>query len=204
MLDRAVRRAVAPTLERVGRRLAGIGLSAVALTMAGLVLGLGAALAVATTRWWLGLALWLASRLLDGLDGAVARAGVPSESGAFLDIVSDFTVYGAFVVGVAVAVPDARLACAVLLLTYYVNGASLLAYSSLAERRGLAAGDERSLRFLGGLTEGTETVIVHSLFCIVPSAAVPIAWIFAGAVGLTAAWRTVFAARALRGSGRGS
>ncbi|MEX0659709.1 MAG: CDP-alcohol phosphatidyltransferase family protein [Egibacteraceae bacterium] len=200
MLDRAVRRAVVPTLDRVGRRLAGTGITADALTVTGLVVGLGAAAAVATTRWWLGLGLWLANRLLDGLDGAVARAGVPSESGAFLDIVSDFTVYGAFVVGVAVAVPDARLACAVLLCTYYVNGASLLAYSSLAERRGLAAVDERGVRFLGGLTEGTETVIVHSLFCVVPAAAAPIAWVFAVAVGLTAGWRTLAAAHALRGS----
>ena len=200
MLDRAVRRALAPTLDQVGRRLAGAGVSAAALTMAGLVLGLGAAVAVATARWGLGLGLWLASRVLDGLDGAVARVGIPSESGAFLDIVSDFTVYGAFVVGVAVAVPDARLACAVLLFTYYVNGASLLAYSSLAERRGMAGDDERSLRFLGGLTEGTETVVVHSLFCVFPAVAAPIAWTFAAAVGITAGWRAVFAARALRGS----
>jgi phosphatidylglycerophosphate synthase len=200
MFDHAVRRAVAPTLDRLGRWLARIGISPNALTLTGLVLGLGAAVAVAATRWWLGLGLWLASRVLDGLDGAVARAGRPSESGAFLDIVSDFTVYGAFVVGVAVAVPDARLACAVLLFTYYINGASLLAYSSLAERRGVVAGDERSLRFLGGLTEGTETVIVHSLFCVFPAAAAPIAWTFAAAVGITAGWRTVFAARVLRRS----
>jgi phosphatidylglycerophosphate synthase len=199
MLDRAVRRTVAPVLNGIGGRLARAGVSADALTLAGLALGLGAAVAVATARWWVGLGLWLASRLLDGLDGAVARAGTPSESGAFLDIVSDFTVYGAFVVGVAIAVPEARLACAVLLFTYYVNGASLLAFSSLAERRGLAGGDERSLRFLGGLTEGTETVIVHSLICVFPAAAVPIAWVFAVAVGLTAGWRTVFATRALRG-----
>jgi phosphatidylglycerophosphate synthase len=198
MLDRTVRRAVAPVTDRVGRGLAGAGVPADALTMAGLVLGLGAAVAVATTRWWLGLGLWLASRVLDGLDGPVARAGSPSEAGAFIDIVSDFTVYGAFVVGVAIAVPDARLACVVLLFTYYVNGASLLAYASLAERRGLAADDERGVRFLGGLTEGTETVIVHSLFCVFPAAAAPIAWTFAAAVGLTAVWRTVFAARVLR------
>ncbi|HVL98735.1 MAG TPA: CDP-alcohol phosphatidyltransferase family protein [Egibacteraceae bacterium] len=200
MLDRTVRRAVEPVTSRVGGRLAGAGVPADALTLAGLVLGLASAVAVATTRWWLGLGLWLASRVLDGLDGAVARAGSPSDSGAFLDIVSDFTVYGAFVVGVAAAVPDARLACAVLLFTYYVNGASLLAYSSLAERRGLAADDERGVRFLGGLTEGTETVVVHSLFCVLPAVAVPIAWAFAAAVGLTAVWRTVFAARVLRRS----
>lgn len=66
--------------------------------------------------------------------------------------------------GVAVAVPEARLACVMLLFTYYVNGATLLAYSSLAERRRLAARDERGVRFLGGLTEGTETIVVHSLF----------------------------------------
>lgn len=198
MLDRRVRRAVGPVAARVGERLAAAGVPADALTVAGLLVGLGAAVAVAATRWWLGLGLWLASRVLDGLDGPVARAGTPSDAGGLLDIVSDFTVYGAFVVGVAVAVPDARLACAVLLFTYYVNGASLLAYSSLAERRGLAAEDERSVRFLGGLTEGTETVVVHSLFCVFPAAAAPIAWAFAAAVGATAAWRTVFAARALR------
>lgn len=198
MLDRPVRRVLGPVLDRIGRRLAAAGVPANRLTAAGFVLGVAAAAVAATSRWWLALALWLISRVFDGLDGAVARAGTPSDAGAFLDIVADFTVYGAFVVGVAVAVPDARLACAVLLFTYYVNGASLLAYSSLAERRRLAARDERSVRFLGGLTEGTETVIVHSLFCVLPAAAALIAWVFAAGVGATALWRVVFAARALR------
>lgn len=115
--------------------------------------------------------LWLVSRVLDGLDGAVARIVGASEIGGFLDVVADFTVYGSFVAGVAIAVPDARLACAVLLLTYYVNGTALLALASLTERRRLERRDERSIRFIGGLAEGTETIVAHSLFCILPAAA---------------------------------
>jgi hypothetical protein len=119
--------------------------------------------------------------------------------GGFVDIMADFTVYGLFVVGVAVAVPSARLACVALLCAYYVNGAAFLAFSSLAERRKLAVGDERSLRFLGGLTEGTETIVVHSLFCLLPGSAATIAWVFAGAVAVTAVGRVVTAVRLLHG-----
>jgi hypothetical protein len=101
------------------------------------------------------------------------------------------------VVGVAIALPDARLACAVLLLTYYVNGTALLALASLAERRRLERPDERSIRFVGGLAEGTETIVAHSLFCLLPAAAAVIAWTFAAAVAATVAWRVWLAVRVL-------
>jgi phosphatidylglycerophosphate synthase len=158
-----------------------------------------AAAGAASLSWWrVALVLWLVSRVLDGLDGAVARIVGASEIGGFLDVVADFTVYGSFVAGVAIAVPDARLACAVLLLTYYVNGTALLALASLTERRRLERRDERSIRFIGGLAEGTETIVAHSLFCILPAAATVIAWTFAAAVAATAGWRVYVAARVLR------
>jgi len=150
----------------------------------------------------LALALWLANRALDGLDGALARATTATDRGGFLDIVADFTVYGGFVLAVAIAEPDARLACAALLVTYYVSGTAFLAWSSLAERRALETGDERSLRFVAGLAEGTETVIAYILFCLFPGRAEEIAWGFAAIVAITALQRTVFAARALRAEPR--
>jgi hypothetical protein len=101
------------------------------------------------------------------------------------------------VFGVAVARPEARLACVALLAAYYLSGSALLAWSSLAERRALAAGDDRSLRFVGGLAEGTETVVVYVLLCLFPRAAAPIAWVFAAVVAVTAVQRVTFAARAL-------
>jgi phosphatidylglycerophosphate synthase len=198
VLDAQLRRAMDPSLAVAGRRLANVGVRAGVLTTASFLAGAGACAAAATRAWPFALALWLANRVLDGLDGPVARARGTSDLGGFFDIVGDFAIYGGFVVGVAIAVPPARLACAVLLLCYYVSGTALLALSSLLERRGRSSDEQRSLRFTGGLAEGAETIVVYTLFCLLPGSAQPIAWGFAAAVGITALQRVVFGMRLLR------
>ncbi len=187
----------APVLDRAARGLSGAGVRAGALTGAGLVVGVAACAAVATKRWDVALALWLLNRGFDGLDGAVARRTGASELGGLLDFVADFVVYSGFIVGVAIAEPDARLACVVLLASYLVNNVALLSFSSLVERLGLSFGDERSLRLTAGLAEGTETIVVYVLFCVFPNAAAEIAWVFAGMVAVTAAQRVAVAVRVL-------
>lgn len=207
MLDRRVRSLIGPALDRLAGGLVARGVTPTALTTIGLVLGLGSAGAVALRWWWVGLALWLTSRLADGLDGAVARRSGATELGGYLDIVADFTVYGVFVAGLAVAVPDARVAAAVVLVAYYVNGAAFLAYSSIAERRRQRIDDGRSLSFVGGLAEGTETIVVHALLCLVAAltaaeddGSLTVAlWVWAAVVGATALQRVAFAVRQLRG-----
>ena len=77
------------------------------------------------------------------------------------------------------------------LLAYYVNGTAFLAFSSVAERTGRQREDGRSLSFLGGLAEGTETIAVHSLWLVVPAHAGLIATLWAAVVGVTAAQRIV-------------
>lgn len=199
MLDPRARRLVAPALDRAGARLSDAGLSPLALTIAGWLAGVAACVAVASQHWLLGLVLWLANRLLDGLDGPVARRRGATDLGGYLDVVADFSVYGGFVVAVAIAVPEARLACAALLSAYYISGAAFLALSSFMERRAKTEGDGRSLRFVGGLAEGTETVAVYVLFCLFPTHAAAIAWAFTAAVAITAAQRVVLGVRILRG-----
>jgi len=142
--------------------------------------------------------LWLLNRVLDGLDGPVARARGATDLGGFLDIVADFSVYAGFVVAVAVAVPGARVACVALLCAYYVSGTAFLALSSLLERRGGSGGDGRSLRFVGGLAEGAETIVVYLAFCIFPGHAELIAWLFTAAVAVTAAQRVALGVHVLR------
>ncbi|MBW3652456.1 MAG: CDP-alcohol phosphatidyltransferase family protein [Actinobacteria bacterium] len=197
MLDAHTRRLVAPAVESSARRLDSAGISPTAVTVAGFVVGLGACVAAAFAAWPLALALWLGNRALDGLDGPLARLRGTSDRGGFLDIAADFTVYGGFVLGVAIAEPDARLACVALLVAYYVSGTAFLAWSSLAERRALRSGDPRSLQFVGGLAEGTETIIAYVLFCLLPGSAETIAWGFAAVVAITALQRVVFALRSL-------
>jgi phosphatidylglycerophosphate synthase len=198
MLDRPLRRLLAPTLDATARRLAGTGVRPGHLTAAGLLIGLGAAGAAAAGEWTLAGVCWLLSRLADGLDGPLARArGTADEVGGLADLLADFTVYAAFVVGVAVARPDARLAAVVLLAAYYLNAASLLSWSALATRRGLAT-DGRSLHLGGDLAEGTETIVVYLAVAAFPHRAATLFWAFAGLVGLTTILRTVRSARAFR------
>jgi phosphatidylglycerophosphate synthase len=197
-----MRALLAPALNTAGERLARAGVPPIALTGAGWACGAGACVATGLRAWPAALALWLANRLLDGLDGPTARAGSATDSGGFLDIVADFSVYAGIVVGLAVAEPGARLACVTLLAAYYVSGTAFLALSSLAERSSQAGrrarlGDERSLRFAGGLAEGTETIAVYVLFFLLPSDSVVIAWAFAAAVAVTAVQRVVFGVRLL-------
>jgi phosphatidylglycerophosphate synthase len=198
MLDARMRAMLGPPLEAAGRRLAAAGVPPAALTGAGWAAGAGACAATALRAWPVALGLWLANRLADGLDGPTARAGSPTEAGGFLDIVADFSVYAGIILALAVAVPAARLACVALLTAYYISGTAFLALSSLAERRGQRLGDERSLRFVGGLAEGTETVAVYIVLFVLPQYAVVIVWAFTAAVAITAAQRVVFGLRLLR------
>lgn len=200
MLDQRARALLRPALARVARPLVRRGVAPGALTLAGFVVGLGAAVAAGMAAWWAALVLWLASRAFDGLDGAVARqAGRATDRGGYLDVVADFTVYGTFVVGCAIGAPHARTALLVLLLAYYVNGTAFLAFSSAVQHRGQSTGleDERSFVFTRGLAEGTETVVAHALFVLFPSAMAGLAWAFAAVVGVTILQRVGAAVRVL-------
>jgi phosphatidylglycerophosphate synthase len=115
VLDAPVRAAVDPTCPR-GATSHGFGVRPGAVTAVGLAVGVGACVAAGLAVWPLALGLWLVNRVLDGLDGALARVGGGgTDLGGFLDFLADFVVYGGFVVGVAIAVPDARIACTGLL-----------------------------------------------------------------------------------------
>lgn len=204
MFDAPVRRALDRPLSQVARLLDRPYVTPDRLTLLGLLSGLASAAAAAGQLWWWALGLWLFSRAMDGLDGPLARrrttqrrigGSPPREGGGFLDITADFTVYGTTVVGVAVgasAQHDAQwLPFLLVLLTYYVNGTALLAFSSIAERTGRQRHDGRSLSFLGGIAEGVETIAVHSLWLIVPAHADVIALVWAGVVAVGAAQRIV-------------
>jgi phosphatidylserine synthase len=205
MLDSSLRRLLERPLTRAAAVLDRGWLSPDRLTVAGLVLGLGSAAGAAAQQWPVALLLWLLSRLADGLDGPLARRrrgqpaaatpDPPSEAGGFLDIVADFVVYGATVVGVAYGVTAGEGApwwpFLLVLLAYYVNGTAFLAFSSIAERTDRTVEDGRSLSFLGGLAEGSETIVVHSLWLLLPGFAWQIAAGWAVVVGVSAVQRIV-------------
>lgn len=201
MLDGAARRLIDPALDRAGRWLARRGAGADALTLAGLALGLAAAALLALgAPGWLALAPLVASRLADGLDGAVARATAKTDFGGYLDITCDFLFYGAIPLAFALRDPANGPAAAFLLTSFYVNGASFLGYAILAEKRGLTTRDrgEKSLYFSAGLLEGAETIGFFLLLCLFPGAFAALAWIFGALCFFTATSRVLLARRVFR------
>ncbi|MBN8292416.1 CDP-alcohol phosphatidyltransferase family protein [Rhodobacter sp. NTK016B] len=201
MLDRYLRPLIDPPLNRAGRGLARMGVRANTVTALGLVLGLGAAGALALGAYGWALALILASRLADGLDGAVARAGSISDIGGYLDIVADFVFYAAIPLAFVWADPAGNgWAGAALLAAFYVNGASFLGYAILAAKHRLEteARGRKSWYHAGGLLEGSETIAFFVAFCLWPGAFPALALVFAGLCVLTAVIRVAMAADQFR------
>lgn len=201
MLDGAAQRITGPAFDRLGALVARRGITADQVTIVGFAIGVAAAGAIAARLYALGLVLILASRLCDGLDGAVARASEATDRGGFLDIVLDFAFYGMIPLGFVVADPVTNaVSGAVLLFTFYVNGASFLAYAVMAEKQGLVsdAHGEKSLHFTAGLAEATETIFVFVLFCVFPESFATIAYVFAAVTLVTAVARIGLAVRMFR------
>ncbi len=197
MLDPLMRRIIDPPLDRMGRRLAAAGISANTITIVGFVIGLLAIPCLAAQWYGAALAAILASRLADGLDGAVARHATLTDFGGYLDIVCDFIVYAGVAFGFALARPENAVAAAFLILSFVGTGTSFLAFAILAAKRGLAseARGRKSLYYLGGLTEGTETIAVFMAFCLFPGVFPLLAYVFGVLCWLTTAARVVTARR---------
>lgn len=192
MLDARMRRVLDPVLDAVAARLARAGVSADALTLGGFLVGLLAVPLLAFEWYAAALAAIAANRVADGLDGAVARQTGPTERGGFLDIALDFLFYGLVVLGFAMARPENALPAAFLLSAFIGTGATFLAYAAVAARRGApaeAGRRSRAIHYLGGLTEGTETILVFVVLCLFPAAFGPVAWGFGVLCWLTAGTR---------------
>ena len=199
MLDRLALRLIEPLVTRLARGLVRLSVSADQLTLTGFAIGLCSAALIAQGAYLTGLALLLLSRLCDGLDGAVARLTHTTDRGGFLDITLDFIFYAAIPLAFAVADPAANaLAAAVLLAAFMGTGSSFLAFAVIAAKRGLAstAYPNKSIYFLGGLTEATETLAVMVAMCLWPAQFALLALIFSALCGITTAtrlwwgWRT--------------
>lgn len=196
MLDHHIRPVIDPALNAMGRGIARTGLSANQVTLIGLALGLGAAFMIAISAPEWALLPLLASRVADGLDGAVARATQGTDFGGYLDIVADFLFYGAVPMAFVLADPAQNGAAGAFLLTsFYVNGTSFLGFAVLAEKHEMRtdARGVKSLYFTGGLLEGAETIAFFAALCLFPAYFTPMAWIFGALCFVTALSRVALA-----------
>jgi hypothetical protein len=102
-------------------------------------------------------------------------------------------------VGFAIADPANALAAAFLVWSFVGTGTSFLAFAIFAAKRGIAttARGTKAIYYLGGLTEGTETIAVFAAFCLFPRRFREIATVFGALCWVTTASRIASARRLL-------
>lgn len=170
MIDAMLRPLIDPPLNLIARQLTKAGITANQITIAGFVTGLAAVPLIATHHEWLALLAIAVNRLSDGVDGAVARMNGITDLGGYLDIVLDFIFYSAIIFGFTLAQPDQAVYGTFLIFSFIGTGTSFLAYSIFAAKRNIhtSARGKKSFYYLGGLTEGFETIVALALMCIFP------------------------------------
>jgi phosphatidylglycerophosphate synthase len=199
MLDPLLRRLIDPPLDRAGAWFARRGLSPNQVTLGGLAVGLLAVPLLAAGWYIAALIVVLLNRLLDGLDGAIARQGTPTPFGGYLDIVCDFVFYAAVPLGFALARSENAVWAALLLASFMCTGASFLGRAVMAAQRkedDNGARGAKSFFHSAGLIEGTETVVAFVLFCLFPAS---FPWL-AGIVALLCFWTAALRVIESRGS----
>ena len=180
MFDARLRPLVDRILDPVGAFVARRGVTANQVSFAGFGLGIAAAIAVALGFEIAAVVLIIANRACDGLDGAVARSTGGTDLGAYLDITLDFLFYSAVPFAFAVADPANAMAAAFLIFSFVGTGSSFLAFAIIAQKRGISTEirGKKGFFYLGGLTEGSETIIFLLIVAFRPDVFVPLAWAF--------------------------
>lgn len=193
---------MAPVADRLGPIRPGT------ITAASVVSGLAAAGAAAAAVWWSAIVLFLIGRVLDGLDGEVARGrGAASDAGGYADIVADTVVYAAVPIGAAIgsSIDHIWPVTALLLASFYLNTITWTYLAALVEKRRTASGTDRpdrdrsptSVVMPAGLVEGFETILFFTVMLAVPRWLDWTMGIMATAVMLGAVARFVGGRRAL-------
>ncbi len=181
------------------------------ITVLAFLVGLAAAGALVQQHYLWGLGGWLLSRLLDGLDGAVARAyGKQSDFGGYLDILLDFAIYALIPLALVVGMPTIQnyFWLAILLSSFYLNAASWMHLAALLEKHAAQSPPDpstdpaplpklTSVVMPAGIIAGAETISFYCLFILFPQYLAALFAAMALLVLLTVVQRLVWAARHL-------
>ncbi len=185
--------------EPIARRLK--FLSPNTASLLGVLIALASAFLASRQIYFWGLAFWLLSRALDGLDGLLARLhNKQTDFGGYLDIILDFVAYAAVPLGfgLGAASQNVYLVLAILLSSFYVNSASWMYLAAILEKR--AARDPETNTTIvmpAGLVGALESITIYSLFFVLPQHIFWLFIIFSALVFLTVIQRLIWAKRNL-------
>ena len=202
MIDAVLYRRLSPLLGALARPLVKLGIKADQVTVIGFICGLGVLPALYFQEYLWALLAIVLNRFCDGLDGASARQNHSSDAGGFIDSVFDFIFYSSVPFGFLLADPASNaVAAGFLMLSFMATAASFLAFAVFASKHGIENPryPTKSLYYMGGITEGFETIVAFILFCLWPQHFVVLAFSFAGLCWFTALTRLYLGYQTLHG-----
>ena len=188
MLDRHLHPRLKPLLNHCAEKLDNMSVTANGVTLTGFGIGVLALPFLALGWYFPALVAIVLNRLCDGLDGALARRKGLTDAGGFLDISLDFLFYALVPFGFILADPQMNaVAGGWLLFAFIGTGSSFLAFAALAAKHQIdnPGYAHKSFYYLGGLTEGTETILLFALSCLFPQWFAWMAWVFGALCWLT-------------------
>ena len=188
MLDRFSIQVLRKPLTQIAVQIDKMGITANQVTLFGFVIGCLTLPALIAEHYTIALIFILFNRICDGLDGALARIQGITDAGGFLDISLDFLFYSLVPFGFILANPEQNaIAGALLIFSFIGTGSSFLAFAIMASKQGIEnpVYKHKSLYYMSGLSEGTETIGCFILFCLLPQHFSMIAYIFAAACWFT-------------------
>ena len=197
VVDRYLRPSKDVVLDSLSKRLPNV--SPTAITLTAFVVGLVACVFTWQGQYGWGLGLWLLNRVLDGLDGSIARQHTKqSDLGGYLDILLDFVIYALLPLALVLSAPSQTrfVALACLLASFYVNAGSWMYLAAILEKRH-AVRELTSITMPRGLIEGAETILFYCLFLLFPQQLEHLFVLMAVLVTATAIQRVVWAVRQL-------
>ena len=185
MFDGHLRSSVDKAVKPLGDGLRRTRMTPDHLTIAGMVIAIGAALAIGAGHLPLGLLLVILAALPDLLDGALAKASnTSSQRGAFFDSVVDRVTDALLFGGVAWFFTNEHSPKTALLPLAVSAVSSVISYErAKAESLGLSA--------KGGIMERAERIILLCLGLLFPVLLLPIMWIMLILTSVTAVQRFV-------------
>jgi phosphatidylglycerophosphate synthase len=197
MFDVALRRFVDPALNRIAAGIVDARISANMLTISGAGLALAAAFFISQSNFAAALGLILLNRIVDGLDGAVARIKGPTEFGGYLDTICDYIFYLSIPVAFGLMDPVNQIPALLLVASFTLTAVSFLAFAAIAARHASDDGAHGPKAFIysTGLMEGAETIAFFALFCLFPGFFPTLAIVFAALCLLTVVQRFILAAK---------
>jgi CDP-diacylglycerol--glycerol-3-phosphate 3-phosphatidyltransferase len=203
MFDGHWRAPVEKGLAPIGQSLRKAGVTADAITIAGIVMAAGAAFAIGAGELRVGLLLLVLTGVPDALDGAVAKAsGTSSLRGAYFDSVSDRLTDALLFGGVAWYLASTHSGRIMMLPVAIMAVAMLISYQrAKAESLGFSA--------KGGLMERAERFVVLGFGLLFSEILIGVLWVMFVLTAFTAVqrfvkvWRQASAVRPVPVSTRG-